>query len=77
MNYSKFSLMTCKLVTTRSSIDDIAQGYRPSALLLNAGCNEQVFSPKPWKKKNLAQIRLVVRDKRTFNSEKWCHRAEG
>jgi len=32
--------------------------YRPVALLFNAGCNEQVFSPKPTK--NLEQIRLVV-----------------
>jgi len=31
---------------------------RPSALLFNAGCNEQVFSPEP--RKNLAQIRHVV-----------------
>jgi len=43
-------------------------------LLFNASYNEQVFSLKSGKKK-LAQIRLVVfekkkRKKRTFNSEK-------
>jgi len=41
--------------------------------------NKQVFSLKSWKK-NLAQIRLVVFEKyakkRTFNSEKWRHRAK-
>jgi len=31
----------------------------PGALLFDAGCNEQVFSFKPWKK-ILVQIRLVV-----------------
>jgi len=45
---------------------------RPSALLFNAGCNEQVFLLNP--EKNLAQIRLVVFEKnskkRTFNFEK-------
>jgi len=43
-------------------------------LLFNAGCNEQVFSPKPEKK--LAQIRFVVFEKNakpTFNSKKWRH----
>jgi len=30
-------------------------------LLFNAGYNEQVFSPKSWKK--LAQIRLVIFEK--------------
>jgi len=38
----------------------------------NAGCTKDVFSPKP--KKTLAQIHLVVFEKkvkkRTFNSEK-------
>jgi len=33
----------------------------PSALLFNAGCNKQVFSPKPEKK--LAQICLAVFEK--------------
>jgi len=41
------------------------------AVLFNAGCNKQVFSPKPWKK--MAQIRLVVFEKNAknvhFNSE--------
>jgi len=35
-------------------------------LLFNAGCNEQVFSPKPRKK--LAQIRLVVFEKNIKNA---------
>jgi len=47
-------------------------------MLFNAGCNKQVFSPKP--EKNLAQILLVVFEKNAknahLNSEK-CHRAEG
>jgi len=43
-------------------------------LLFNAGCNKQVFSPKPWKKFG-TNPSCRFRDKRTFNSEKWCHRA--
>jgi len=45
-------------------------------LLFNAGCNEQVFSPKPWKKIG-ANSSCHFREKRTFNSEKWCHQTEG
>jgi len=39
---------------------------RPGALLFYAGCNKQVFSPKPWKK--LAQIHLVVFKKKAKNA---------
>jgi len=49
-------------------------------VLFNAGCNEQVFFPKP-RKKNLARIRLVVFEKNAknlhFNSEKLRHWVEG
>jgi len=48
-------------------------------LLFNADHNEQVFSPKP-RKKNWHRSVLSFsrkRQKRTFNSEKWCQRAEG
>jgi len=38
---------------------------RPGVLFFNAGCNEQVLSPKHWKK--FAQIRHVVFEK---NSKK-------
>jgi len=34
-------------------------------VLFSAGCNKQMFSPKPWKK--LAQIRLVVFEKNAKN----------
>jgi len=41
----------------------------PGAMLFNVGCNKQVFFPKPEKK--LAQIRLVVFEKRhTLNPKK-------
>jgi len=42
----------------------------PGALLFNAGCNEQVFSPKTWKKKIGADPSCRFREKRkkrTFN----------
>jgi len=45
-------------------------------VLFNAGCKEQVFSPKLWKK-NCAVVALRKRKRRTFNSEKWRHRSEG
>jgi len=49
-------------------------------VFFNAGCNEQVFSPKFWKK--MAQIQFVFFEKNEkknahFNSEKWRYRAEG
>jgi len=33
-------------------------------LLFSAGCNEQVFSPKPWKRKKISSCRF--REKRKF-----------
>jgi len=45
-------------------------------LLFDEGCNEQVIFPKPWKKFG-ANLSCRFREKRTFNSEKWRHRAEG
>jgi len=45
-------------------------------LLFNAGRNEQVFFPKLLKKFGVNPS-YRFRDKRTFNSEKWRHRAEG
>jgi len=39
-------------------VNDDRLCQRPGEFLFNAGCNEQVFSPKPCKK--LAQIRAVV-----------------
>jgi len=44
----------------------------PGAVFFDAGCNEQAFSPKPWKK--LAQFRLVVFEK---TQKIWRHQAEG
>jgi len=44
-------------------------------MLFNAGCNEQVFSPKPWKKIG-TDMSCRFREKRTFNSEKWRNQAE-
>jgi len=48
----------------------------PGALLFNAGCNEQVFSSRAWKKFGTDRFR-EKRKKRTFNSEKWRQRAKG
>jgi len=45
-------------------------------LLFNAGYNEQVLSPKPWNKIWCKSV-LSFSRKRTFNSGKWRHRAEG
>jgi len=45
-------------------------------VVFKAGCNEQVLSPKPWEKFG-ADPPCRFREKRTFNSEKWHHRAEG
>jgi len=51
----------------------------PGALLFNAGCNEQMSSPKPRKKNWHRSVSWFSRkmQKRTFNSEKWRHRSEG
>jgi len=50
--------------------------YRPGALLLNADCNEQMFSSKSLK--ILAQIRLIVFEKNALLIPKKCrHRAQG
>jgi len=32
--------------------------WRPGAVFFNSGCNEKVFSPKPWRK---------------FRADPWCH----
>jgi len=37
-------------------------------VLFNAGYNEQVFSPKSWKIKRLAQNRLIVFEKNKKNA---------
>jgi len=42
---------------------------RPGALLFNAGCNEQVLSPKSLKKFG-ADLHCRFRKKHTFYSEK-------
>jgi len=44
-------------------------------VLFNAGCNKQVFSPKPWKK-NWPNPSCRFRENAHFNSKKWRHRAE-
>jgi len=51
---------------------------KPVALLFNAGCNEQAFSRKLWKKIGAdSSFRFRhKRKKRTFNSENERHRAE-
>jgi len=54
----------------------------PEAVLFDEGCNEQVFSPKSWKKKFGADLSCRFREKRKkknahFNSEKWRHWTEG
>jgi len=43
---------------------------RPSALLFNADCNEQVFLLNPEKNFG-SDPSCRFREKRTFNSEKW------
>jgi len=54
--------------------------WRPEAMFFNAGCKEQLFFPKPWKKIFRAYPSCHFWEKRkqpTCNSEKWRHRTEG
>jgi len=75
MQNTKFRF--CNEISQRTAAT--VHSLKAGCIAFQAGYNEQVFAPKPWK--NLAQIRLVVFEKnakkRTFNSEKWSHWAEG
>jgi len=42
----------------------LSSAKRPGAVVFNAGCNEQVFSPKIWKKKTGADPSCRFREKR-------------
>jgi len=57
----------------------VNNSLKAGALPFNASCNEQVFSPKPWKKISAdSSCRFrAKRKKRTFHSEKSRHRAKG
>jgi len=48
---------------------DIKTRLKAGCIAFNAGCNEQVFSPKPCKNFD-ADPSYRFREKRTFNSEK-------
>jgi len=48
------------------------------AVFFNADCNEQMFSPKSWKKNWRRSVLSFREYTKTvhFNSEKWRHRTE-
>jgi len=72
MRKQKSNLLYTRLIPFRVSRvnDAYLRGFAPdptlkipSALLLNVGCNDQVFPPKPWKKKIHADSCSRLREK--------------
>jgi len=45
--YSSILIVVLLYLKRNSESSTVLRLYRPGALLFNAGCNEQVFSPKP------------------------------
>jgi len=75
LNSLKYNVIT----QAKSSISlQFVISYRPVAVLFNAGCNEQMISPKPWKKTGADLFCRFWESCKSayFNSKKWHHRAE-